>query len=162
MRVRLSEEERKAHRRESKKKCYSKYRAKILEYEHNYYLAHKDEKADYNRLCRQSYVWFKSQPIEYRLWRKAKTRANHKKLPFDIKISDVVVPDTCPILGTKLQSCNGKPGPNSPTIDKIVPSKGYVKGNIQVISYRANSLKSDASFEEIEKMYLFLKKSLSK
>lgn len=37
---------------------------------------------------------------------------------------------------------------NSPTLDKFIPSKGYVKGYVQVISWRANNLKSDGSPEE--------------
>ena len=37
---------------------------------------------------------------------------------------------------------------NSPTLDKFYPSNGYVKGNIQIISWRANSLKKDGSPEE--------------
>ena len=37
---------------------------------------------------------------------------------------------------------------NSPTLDKFIPSKGYVKGNVQIISWRANSLKSDGSPDE--------------
>jgi len=41
--------------------------------------------------------------------------------------------------------------PNSPTLDRLVPELGYVKGNIRVISYKANAMKSDASIQEIEK-----------
>ena len=37
---------------------------------------------------------------------------------------------------------------NSPTLDKFIPSKGYVKGNVQIISWRANNLKNDGSPEE--------------
>ena len=38
---------------------------------------------------------------------------------------------------------------NSPTLDKIIPSLGYVSGNIWIISHRANTIKSDASIDEL-------------
>lgn len=38
----------------------------------------------------------------------------------------------------------------SPTLDRIVPSRGYVVGNVAVISMRANRLKSDASVAELQ------------
>ena len=39
---------------------------------------------------------------------------------------------------------------NSPSIDRKIPSLGYMKGNIWVISYRANRIKNDATVEELE------------
>ena len=41
------------------------------------------------------------------------------------------------------------PGPGSPTLDRIVPSLGYVPGNVVVISHKANSIKSNATAAEI-------------
>lgn len=42
---------------------------------------------------------------------------------------------------------------DSPSLDKIIPSLGYAKGNIWVISYRANTIKNNCTFEEIQKLY---------
>lgn len=39
---------------------------------------------------------------------------------------------------------------NSPSLDIIIPSKGYVKGNVWVISNRANRAKSNLSLEELK------------
>jgi hypothetical protein len=84
----------------------------------------------------------------------ARYRATRDNLPFDITEEDIIIPAVCPVLGIPLeQNLGGKITDNSPTLDKIVPSKGYVKGNITVMSWRANSLKKDASFEEIRKLY---------
>ena len=44
---------------------------------------------------------------------------------------------------------NGKIGDTSPTLDKIIPERGYVKGNVQVISHKANSMKRNASLDEL-------------
>jgi hypothetical protein len=85
----------------------------------------------------------------------AKSRAKARGLPFNIETEDIVIPDFCPILGIALQSKIGM-GPSgiganasSPSLDKIDNSKGYVKGNVMVISMRANNLKSNATLEEI-------------
>ena len=51
---------------------------------------------------------------------------------------------------------------NSPSLDRLDNNKGYTKENISVISYKANRIKNDASFEEIEKLYLWLKEKRNK
>ena len=79
-------------------------------------------------------------PLEKRLWNAAKSRANKKGHEFSIELSDVTVPTTCPVLGTPMAS---------PSLDRIDSSKGYVKGNVRVISKRANMLKNDATIEEL-------------
>lgn len=98
--------------------------------------------------------------IGMRLLWGARIRANDKGLPFDITIDDVVIPDVCPVLGIPLRRNVGKAGPNSPTLDRIIPEKGYVKGNVRVISYRANQIKNDGSMEEHLKVAEYIKNSL--
>jgi hypothetical protein len=51
---------------------------------------------------------------------------------------------------TAIQPGQDKPTDNSPSLDKIIPSLGYVRGNVQVISQRANSIKRDATLAELE------------
>lgn len=89
--------------------------------------------------------------IERSLWYPAKKRAKLKGIEFNIDITDIVIPEFCPILGIRLERGKGTVSPSSPTLDRIVQSKGYVKGNVHVVSYRANSMKNDASPEEILK-----------
>lgn len=84
--------------------------------------------------------------------RHAKNRANDKNLPFNITLEDLVIPERCPILDTPLlwQDSHKWTNPeNVPSLDKIVPEKGYVKGNICVISMKANTMKQDATKEQL-------------
>lgn len=43
----------------------------------------------------------------------------------------------------------------SPTIDRIINDLGYVKGNVIVISWRANRIKSDATLAELKAIVAF-------
>lgn len=93
----------------------------------------------------------KSEPAEVRMYRRAKSRAKERGIEFSIDKSDVIVPEFCPILGVKLEPYVGHSGggPNSPALDRFDNSKGYVKGNVVVISHLANMMKSSATKEEL-------------
>lgn len=86
------------------------------------------------------------------LYHGAKARAKKYNYPFNIKEEDLVVPKHCPVLGIPLFHSERTCTDNSPSIDKIVPELGYVKGNIQIISHRANTIKSNATSEELRKV----------
>lgn len=93
----------------------------------------------------------KSYP-EKRLHKAAKERAKATGQPFDIEVSDVIIPDRCPILGCEFESNLGKgqgANPRAPSLDKIRPELGYTKGNVQVVSFKANSMKRDGTIEEL-------------
>jgi hypothetical protein len=91
---------------------------------------------------------------EHYLHTLAKQRARSNGLEFTITIADVVIPATCPLLGIPLafDVSSGKQGgkDNSPTLDRIDNARGYVPGNVRVISWRANRMKGDATLEELE------------
>lgn len=80
-----------------------------------------------------------------------KSRAKRDGIPFNLEVADIVVPDVCPVLGIPIVQNQGRQGyfPDSASVDRIVPSKGYVRGNVRVISQRANQLKSDANVMEM-------------
>jgi len=85
------------------------------------------------------------------MWISAKIRASKHNIPFNLDFSDFPeIPKKCPVLGIPLKF-NSRSGPcgNSPTLDRIIPALGYVKGNIKIISHRANTIKSDATEAEI-------------
>jgi hypothetical protein len=86
----------------------------------------------------------------YSMFHNAQYRAKKKDIPFTIKIEDIVIPEVCPLLNISLVSTSDCNDPRNPSLDQIVPGKGYTPDNIQVISYRANVLKWNASVEELE------------
>lgn len=89
--------------------------------------------------------WRKDNP-EKQMLRGVKKRVREKGYAMDIDLSDITIPNTCPILNIPLILGGGD---NAPTLDRINNSRGYVKGNVHVISYRANRFKSDGTLEEM-------------
>lgn len=89
--------------------------------------------------------------------RNAKQSAKKRGLAFDLELSDIVIPEVCPALGIPLFK-NGARGPNTPSLDRIVPSLGYTKGNVVVVSLLANRIKTDATTEQILAVGAFYKK----
>lgn len=81
---------------------------------------------------------------------KAKERAKKTGIPFDLDKSDIVIPKSCPVLGIPISIGRGRHTDNSPTLDRLIPSLGYVRGNVAVVSYRANRIKNDATPEELQ------------
>lgn len=83
------------------------------------------------------------------LLRAARCRASKRGLEFNIEISDILIPDTCPILGISIVRGKGKLSPGSATLDRINNDLGYVKGNVWVISSKANLMKNSATLDEL-------------
>ena len=116
-------------------------RSKIKERKRNYY---------YKRIS--------SEPSQNSMFRRCRQRAKEKNIPFDLTPEDIVIPDVCPILGIPLIfRSNG----NSPSIDRLIPHLGYTKGNISIISQRANTIKSFGTEEEHRKIANWIKEKLS-
>lgn len=91
----------------------------------------------------------------------AKGRAKAKGLEFSITESSFELPEFCPVFGTPLSLQNltdGKRNGNSPSLDRVDPCKGYIEGNVQVISWRANDLKRNGSLEEFKAIVEWMKR----
>lgn len=80
----------------------------------------------------------------------ARSRAKKFKLEFSITETDFNLPVICPIFSIPLVYDNTKTQSNSPSLDRIDPTKGYIPGNVHVISWRANRIKSNATKEELK------------
>lgn len=83
---------------------------------------------------------------------RSRSRARKKGFEHNIDIDDIFIPKVCPLLGIPLFQGKDCVIPNSPTLDRIDSSKGYVKGNVWVISYKANTIKNNATVEELEQI----------
>jgi hypothetical protein len=86
----------------------------------------------------------------------AKYRSRVKGHEVTIEESDIDIPIICPILGIPIfveGRINVRAGPsdNSPSLDRIDNTKGYIKGNVQVLSHKANTMKGSASPEDLIK-----------
>lgn len=97
-----------------------------------------------------------TRPLSHLLIR-ARNRATTKGREFSITLDDLYIPDVCPLLGVLLSLTD----PNTayrPSIDRIDSNKGYIPGNVWVVSNRANRLKSDATADELIRIGLALKR----
>lgn len=91
----------------------------------------------------------------YKILCNLKRRAKLKGFEFNLELDDIPeIPNICPVLGIPIIINEGEhcPSDNSPSVDRIDSTKGYIKGNIRIISNRANRIKADATIEELRKV----------
>lgn len=130
-----------------------------------YYLVNKDKINEKSRVKqsknrekynKQKRDWNNKNPSKY-LLTKARARAKKLCIPFNITEEDIVIPKYCPALNIEISKQDGGFANNSATLDRIIPGLGYIKGNVKVISGRANRIKNDATQEELEKILIWLR-----
>lgn len=88
----------------------------------------------------------------------AKTRAKRTGVSFSLSREDVKVPTHCPVFGTLLARGTRGFHESSPSLDRVKPELGYVKGNVVVVSFKANRMKQNATVDELEKLASFYRK----
>lgn len=90
----------------------------------------------------------------YGIWSRAKKRAKLKKMEFSLSLDDIpAIPPFCPVLGIAIKAnTQASPLDSSPSLDRIDASKGYIPGNVRIISNRANRIRADATIEEIRRI----------
>lgn len=86
-------------------------------------------------------------------FQKIKDRAREKGIEFSLDLEDFIIPSVCPVLGLPIE--RGSNRDCWPSLDRIDPNKGYVKGNVIVVSFLANRIKSNATIEQIGQVYKF-------
>jgi len=87
----------------------------------------------------------------------ARLKARRKGYKSDLTLDDLILPEVCPVLGIPLMIGTGKVCQNSPSLDRIDNTKGYMRGNVIIVSMRANAIKNDATVEELGRVYRFYK-----
>lgn len=101
---------------------------------------------------------FRADPRK-RLLGSARTNAIRFNRPCTITKEDIVIPAVCPILGIPLVIEEGVRRGDSPSIDRIDSTKGYVPGNVCVISEKANRLKGDNTLETLRALVRFMEEN---
>ena len=130
---------------------HTKYRkdrlAKYAEYQRNWRINNPERCSEIDKA---SYANTRQHNRQSRMLSAAKQRAARHELPFDITHEDIVIPEYCPVLPwIKLERGSND---TRPELDRVVPHLGYVKGNVQVISGRANRIKWNASLDELKRI----------
>jgi len=125
----------------------------------------KNGKRSYCKKCGQlsAYNWHKKNPEKSKALRRrgycrniktmminsARYRAARKGIEFSLTKDDFEVPEYCPILGIRLEIGVGTQQDNSPSLDRLDSTKGYTSDNVWVISGKANTMKANASVDEL-------------
>lgn len=135
------------------KKHYINNQQKIKERSAEWYKANRARMAKWAKE-------YRAKNREKRLLVSAKYRAVKTGVAFNLTLEDVVIPEICPVLGIDLIAGVEKWAPSSPSLDRINHALGYIKGNVRVISWRANNLKRDGTAEEFERIAAYMRGEL--
>ena len=112
----------------------------------------KDGKQGRCRECINAWmkVHYRKNPA-WSMWRRARGRAKKKGFACTITVDDLMpLPEICPVLGIKLRLSEDAQDPAAYSLDRSDNKKGYIPGNVVVMSYKANRLKNDGTAEEHE------------
>lgn len=144
------------------KDWYEKNKEQVKEKARQYYYDNKEKVLenvknyrDANRpLIQQKGKEYYRRKLKNRLLNAARARARKYGYEFDLTLDDIIMPKYCPLLGIEMFVTESRKGKkhSSFSLDRIDSSKGYIKGNVWVISMMANSMKSDSNYEDFKKM----------
>lgn len=112
---------------------------------------HPDKLREYRRSREKTRV----RSVKSELVRRARARGRKRGLEATVTMTEISWPTHCPVLGIELDYSTPRGSrdaskPNLPTLDRWDNSKGYVAGNVYIISMRANALKSNGTPDELE------------
>ena len=107
--------------------------------------------------CRKVEYDYKHRYPEKTILKEIRSKCKRFGIPFDLELCDIIIPKFCPILDIELHKASGRSFECSPSVDRIDPNKGYTKGNIMIISHRANTIKSNGTAEEHEKVAKYIR-----
>jgi len=129
-------------------------------YDIEYRKKNKEKRSEQNKDWYQSYrkIKFTNDPQHY-LWYVARTRSRQNGAEFTIIKEDIIIPKICPILGLELVKGNGYL-PNAMSLDRVDNEKGYITGNVRVISRKANIMKADLTIDLLEKIINYIKNKI--
>lgn len=117
--------------------------------EYNRYCREKKKEKYSTEKRRESYIKNNAKELYYA----AKHRAKIKNINFTIDLEDVIIPTVCPVFGIPLDYRNRL---HAPTLDRVINELGYIKGNVRVISSKANRLKNNGTIEEFKQIIKYM------
>lgn len=103
----------------------------------------------------------KYDPVAYML-REIRKNARERGLEYSLTRADISIPEMCPVFGTKLAYVEGRRTHSTPSLDRIDSSKGYIPGNVIVVSWRANDVKRTSTPEELIAVGVFYQNLVEK
>lgn len=157
--------------RYAKVKNDPKFHARKLEHGAKYRMTHQEQIQKYSNeynlrpeVIERKSTWYQEKMANMSMKerldlmvRRAKYRAELKNVPFDITSDDIEFVETCPLLEIKLNwgetTNEGGRNIDTPSLDRIDPSLGYIKGNVRIISLLANMMKTSANRSQLETFY---------
>lgn len=156
--------------REKAKRQRAKNGDRIRERDRAHYAAHKDEiraktrewyAQNINGMREKAIADYRkryfSGQIKHRLrsaWHSAKVRAKKRGLEFDLKLSDLGEPTHCAATGIEFDMTKSFRNGNIfvPSLDRMDPSLGYVKGNVRVVCHGYNLAKHTGTDSDVVKL----------
>ena len=117
--------------------------------------AKDSQKSRYKAHKRDSYFKLKSS--------RARSRSQYLKVPFDLDAGylESIWTGFCPVTGVPLEKNTDRVNETAAELDRLVPEKGYVKGNVAFLSRKINRIKNNSNLIELEKLVEWMKCVLS-
>lgn len=151
---------------EQKRAWLAAYRAdpvkkeKMRKYAHAWYMVNKEKHGNLHKTPAYK-AYMRAWNADRNNWptitlARLRTKSKKFNIPFDLDLADLAIPAVCPVFGTSFET--SKRGSRlMPSVDRLRPALGYVKGNVRIISHRANSIKSDAtSAQELRQVAAYM------
>lgn len=164
-----------AKRRKERYKTDPEFRQRSIELGKQWYQRKKNDpefqkrKKEYNKknagyFNKKTKLYNQRQPFHY-AFKRLRLRARNENIPCDIDEAYLksIWTGNCAIFGTPLCApySTHSQDPNKATVDKIIPEEGYVGGNVQWVSNRANIIKSYGTLQEHEAVISYIKKHIA-
>lgn len=135
-----------------------KYRSMCGPCHQQWRLARPSHKALLERVNLARKALLQNKPLEAMLNRKRAACFAQGKFEWSLTLADFPegIPLKCPVLGIVLDP-PGSATPQSPSFDRLDSTKGYIPGNVRIISHRANQIKSAGTADEHEKIAAWMR-----
>lgn len=127
--------------------CYKKYRKEKQEH-YRQYMENRRKTDNENIKQTKNKSWQNLDPRK-KMLQQAKNRCNRKNLEFNLDLNDIILPQVCPLLEIPFVVGTKDNYEYTYSLDRIDSSKGYIKGNVWVITKLANSMKNSATKKQL-------------